>query len=698
MNNKAVLALVTSLMDDELEKVQTIEGPRGPRGLKGRDGRDFIFEEYEEQIRNLIPTPQDGKDFSFEEHKENIRLLVDSYIDEVSNELKLKFTDLTEEEKHSLKGPRGQRGRQGPQGETGKDGLSIRGEIGPKGERGLRGEQGPKGDIGPQGLPGKDASEISEVEVAQNKNDISFKFTKDNGEVLETNKVTLPNANQISQQIINTYLNPEIFQDMQEPTGFKNREDSVLSFNSNTRTFTIAPSIKGYYDIYIGGKKLRITETFNLQIPNTSGDYYFYIDKYKQLNYTNVFGIDLLYAYAYVSYIYWSASDNNYVYFGEERHGITMDHDTHRNLHSTRGTQIVSGGNITYTLGNGNTNTSAQIALSNARIADEDIVVDIIDSPAPSSPFEQILSPIARLPIWYRYGEDEWRKLPATNYPMAPGTTRCRYNLNTNGVWSLQDATLNNKVLVTYVFGTTSLYEPIIGILGQTQYQNVSEAKTAALWSNINFGTLPSPEMKLLYVIYYDTSTSYSNEAKAKIVAVEDFRAKYDKPNTVDPLPIIEVQAQGNTVGTTTVLNFASASFSLEQTETGSIDITTSVDDYTTLYGISCDASVYVGAAVRMTVGEIAVNGIADSYENANIIGIAEAKPSSTTCNIRLFGRTLPIYSGLDITKEYYLSDTVEGQITDIVPSTTGHVALKLGQPYSSSRFIFIKGERVIRG
>jgi hypothetical protein len=114
------------------------------------------------------------------------------------------------------------------------------------------------------------------------------------------------------------------------------------------------------------------------------------------------------------------------------------------------------------------------------------------------------------------------------------------------------------------------------------------------------------------------------------------------------------------------------------------------------LVNVPCDSSVYVGAAVKM-LGGIAYNALADSLANSNVIGIAESKTTSTLCNVRVLGVSPAVYSGLDETKEYFLSDITEGLITTVVPTTSGHIILRVGQPFSSTRLLVLKGIRIER-
>lgn len=114
------------------------------------------------------------------------------------------------------------------------------------------------------------------------------------------------------------------------------------------------------------------------------------------------------------------------------------------------------------------------------------------------------------------------------------------------------------------------------------------------------------------------------------------------------------------------------------------------------LKNIDCDATVYVGAVVRMD-SAVAYNAQADVFANSNAIGVVISKSSSTKCDIRLFGYTEDIFTGLDETKTYYLSDTVAGGIQTNVPTGSGTVILEVGKPFSPTSLVVIIGERIVR-
>lgn len=86
---------------------------------------------------------------------DDLKLKFSDLTPEQKDELKLHFSDLTEEDKAELKGekgdigPQGLRGEQGIQGETGPQGPI--GKTGPQGPVGPKGEQGVKGDKGDTG-------------------------------------------------------------------------------------------------------------------------------------------------------------------------------------------------------------------------------------------------------------------------------------------------------------------------------------------------------------------------------------------------------------------------------------------------------------------------------------------------------------------------------------------------------------------
>ena len=110
---------------------------------------------------------------------------------------------------------------------------------------------------------------------------------------------------------------------------------------------------------------------------------------------------------------------------------------------------------------------------------------------------------------------------------------------------------------------------------------------------------------------------------------------------------------------------------------------------------VSCDASVTVGSIVRMS-GSTAIKAIATSFTNSLAIGICISKSDSTTCNIQVTGYTSSIFGGLDTSKNYFLSDTVAGQLTTTAPTASGSYVIKIGNPISTTQLV-ITIERIVK-
>ena len=117
------------------------------------------------------------------------------------------------------------------------------------------------------------------------------------------------------------------------------------------------------------------------------------------------------------------------------------------------------------------------------------------------------------------------------------------------------------------------------------------------------------------------------------------------------------------------------------------------------LLNVPCDPTVIVTDAVKMVAG-VAFKAFADVVGNSNLIGIVQFKSSSVLCDIRVVGVTPAIFTGLDETKEYYLSTVTPGLVVSetIATGGAGSVIIRVGQPFSSTEMFVTKGLRIIRG
>jgi len=311
-----------------------------------------------------------------------------------------------------------------------------------------------------------------------------------------------------------------------EPTGFPNRIDSVISFETSSRTFTIEPSnTGGRFSYYIEGKEYRKTSSESKIISTATGLHFIYYDG-TVLSETTSWTNDLIYGeLAFIATIYWNNTTEKAVLIGDERHGIVMDGMTHAYLHNNIGTRYESGLTLSnYNLeGDGSEDSHAQLSLDNGTIWDEDIR-HYIQNAVP-----QELYPVAKLPICYLSGND-WIRDEATSFPIKQGTTGIQYNLcGTGGVWSTIDAT-DGYYVAMWICATNDINTPLVAMLGQREDSSLEDAENNNQRETLILTNCPTLEYRCIYKLIFHTSSSYSNTPKARLVSIIDYR-------NISPLP-----------------------------------------------------------------------------------------------------------------------------------------------------------------
>lgn len=103
---------------------------------------------------------------------------------------------------------------------------------------------------------------------------------------------------------------------------------------------------------------------------------------------------------------------------------------------------------------------------------------------------------------------------------------------------------------------------------------------------------------------------------------------------------------------------------------------------------IHCDLSVVVGDWVRLNEQGVAIKAVADSFDNSTIFGLVEERGSGTNCVIRVAGISKELFTGLNITKPYFLDTLNPGLMSLSVPTSPGQIVLSLGRPISDKRFL----------
>lgn len=314
-----------------------------------------------------------------------------------------------------------------------------------------------------------------------------------------------------------------------EPVGFLNPELVAISVDDSNRLFTVSP-VSSSYTYFVNGVKLTASAPKTIAWTASHGLHFFYLDETGSLVTTTTFTEEIITKYCFVSIVYWDSAKNQHIYFANERHGIHMGTSTHLYLHTTRGAQFDRGLKlVNFSVdGAGSLAAHAQFNANSGIIWDEDIKINI---PA------QIT-----FPVFYRLN-GVWKRKNADSYPVIYSGqegytgTRIAYNLFSGGMWSLAEVDANKFTLI-HVFATNDIEFPVVCVLGQEQYATKTAARDAAVTELQNLAGLPFAEFAPMGSVIYETSNSYTNVPKARIVSTdgldyEDHRGELFRPSTL---------------------------------------------------------------------------------------------------------------------------------------------------------------------
>lgn len=459
-----------------------------------------------------------------------------------------------------------------------------------------------------------------------------------------------------------------------EPTGFKTRDTTTLSFDVGTRTFTIS-AVVSRFEIFFAGVIHTVTGSASVQLPNTTGSYYVYFDAdTKQLTSYQLVGngidavsvLSILKRHVVVGMVYWDATAGKAVLVADERHGVTMDGDTHAHLHVSFGAQWTSGLALTNIIvdGNGTSNSHAQFGVANGVIRDEDLRIVITDG------LPQDISPTVSLPTIYRIGSG-WKITQSKTYPFVlsgedPSYTGTlpAYNYEVSaGVWALAEVT-TNRYLLTHILATNDIRYPIIAVVGGT-YSTITNARSAALTEMMGFTGLPFPEFVPLGTLIAQCSTSYTNTPKAIFRSTSDGGSYIDWRSS---------RSFSSATGSSTTPAMISA-----QVSTTSPYVTTNTD--TTVPGLSTTiplAGTYIvtySVAAEGSGGTLSANKL---YIGVTVNGV----PSSTHARVINVIGEQAIHVGTLITLA--VNDTIA--VTARSVNTTGALTISSGSILSYIR------------
>jgi hypothetical protein len=309
-----------------------------------------------------------------------------------------------------------------------------------------------------------------------------------------------------------------------EPLGFVDTTESTITWTDGTKVFQIAP-VGDRFEFWAKGRQYLkdAAETKDISGSIAEGIWYFYYDSSGELQASQT--IWTFEDHTPVALIYWDATNSKALVFSDERHGTAMPWRTHEYLHEVVGTRFHEGlglgGNVA---GDGDSESHAQVDISDGVIYDEDYKVDIQDTGG-SGLFVQELSPIAELPVYYLNGSTPvWRKKTANVYPLLEGTARIKWNQYSAPNWLQTEASANGRYVAVWILATNNINEPVIVIIGQREDVLIADARENNKFESLSLPTLPLAEMKLLYRLIFQTSTTYANAPSARLRDIQDLR------------------------------------------------------------------------------------------------------------------------------------------------------------------------------
>ena len=293
-------------------------------------------------------------------------------------------------------------------------------------------------------------------------------------------------------------------------TGHLDRTDSTLSVNNATRTVTWTPTTTS--TVYYRGKKLEISSAKTFTFNDTDGGHYINLNPDTLELYDNgaTAGIrdNIL-----VTYVFWDATNNEAIIFGDERHGSNRDVEWHYANHRNLGAVWRSGGGLTYTL---DSDTAVSLAVGTPLIlADEDLEHNITHAASPNGYYQQVLSGAAVLPVLYRNGTS-YSQVAGNTVPWLFGTTLAQYNPLVGNSGSLAQAD-EGEYISYWLVATNDMQNPVKLIVGNFSHATLDDA----LGEEIADIGLYFPEFAVMYHIILQTSTAFTgNTSRVKISQV----------------------------------------------------------------------------------------------------------------------------------------------------------------------------------
>lgn len=302
------------------------------------------------------------------------------------------------------------------------------------------------------------------------------------------------------------------------PTGFPDNTASTITYNELTQSLTISP-VSGTFEYWINGQIYSVASPQTLAHTNATGAYFFYFDTVglKVANFSTFTNFEDKSLVALV-YFY----DTTYFLVEDERHTTKLDPVCHFILHKNIGCFITTDIELlTYdSQPSSPVTTSNQYSLSSGVLWDEDIKYEYAGHARGTYYYNDFQNPVS---------SSFWTFPSSTQpYKFNASTKYIQYQHILANSWTWSDVP-NNSYMNYYLIIApivNQAYAPQLSP-GLIYYSTLQEAIDVAYTDDVqtvNIGYVP-PEFIILWKITFKTSSSYTNDGKCRIEAVQKMNA-----------------------------------------------------------------------------------------------------------------------------------------------------------------------------
>lgn len=252
---------------------------------------------------------------------------------------------------------------------------------------------------------------------------------------------------------------------------------------ATANTISVSPVTGNSLEFYADGTKFTKSTSAQILLDSTSDIQYIYFDETGTLQYTTTFNSYLITKYAFTTYVIYNSASADLIGFGDERHGLQMDGQTHLYLHNNLGARYYSGMSADE-LDEGST---IHGTISGGIMYDEDI--------------KHTLESQDLLPFLYINGTD-WEltdpddKLGYIN----AGDSYISYNENTAGSYQLTEMTDAHDRTIMFLLATNNAMYPYVKIIGQNKYLGNTGARNAISTELHNMTITGLPTKEFIFV------------------------------------------------------------------------------------------------------------------------------------------------------------------------------------------------------